>query len=68
MAVVYLAHDQRHDRIVAVKVLQPRYSEVLGAERFLREIRVAARLHHPHLLPLYDSGEAAGCSTTSRPT
>ena len=46
--------------MVALKVLQPRFSEVVGAERFLREIRVAARLRHPHLLPLYDSGEADG--------
>ncbi len=60
MAVVYLSRDLRHDRVVALKVLQPRFTEVLGAERFLREIRVAARLHHPHLLPLYDSGEAEG--------
>jgi serine/threonine-protein kinase len=60
MAVVYLALDLRHDRVVALKVLLPRIAEVLGAERFLREIRVAARLHHPHLLPLYDSGEAEG--------
>jgi eukaryotic-like serine/threonine-protein kinase len=60
MAVVFLAHDLRHDRMVALKVLQPRFSEVLAAERFLREIRVAARLRHPHLLPLYDSGEADG--------
>ena len=60
MAVVYLARDLRHDRVVALKVLQPRFTEVLGAERFLREIRVVARLHHPHLLPLYDSGEAHG--------
>jgi serine/threonine-protein kinase len=60
MAVVYLARDFRHDRVVALKVLQERFTEVLGAERFLREIRLAARLHHPHLLPLYDSGEADG--------
>jgi eukaryotic-like serine/threonine-protein kinase len=60
MAVVYLARDCRHDRVVALKVLQERFSEVLGSERFLREIRLAARLHHPHLLPLYDSGEAGG--------
>ena len=60
MAVVYLARDFRHDRMVALKVLQERVTEVLGPERFLREIRVAARLHHPHLLPLYDSGEADG--------
>jgi eukaryotic-like serine/threonine-protein kinase len=60
MAVVYRALDTRHDRVVALKVLQPRFSEALGAERFLREIRVAARLHHPHLLPLFDSGDAEG--------
>jgi serine/threonine-protein kinase len=60
MAVVYLAHDLKHDRDVALKVLHPRLAEVLGRERFLREIRVAAQLHHPNLLPLYDSGEADG--------
>jgi eukaryotic-like serine/threonine-protein kinase len=60
MAVVYLARDFRHERMVALKVLQERFTEVLGPERFLREIRLAARLHHPHLLPLYDSGEANG--------
>ena len=60
MAVVYLAEDRRHERTVALKVLQPHFSEVLGADRFLREIKVAARMHHPHLLPLYDSGEAGG--------
>jgi eukaryotic-like serine/threonine-protein kinase len=60
MAVVYLAQDRRHERTVALKVLQPRFSEALGADRFLREIKVAARMHHPHLLPLYDSGEAGG--------
>jgi eukaryotic-like serine/threonine-protein kinase len=60
MAVVYLGRDLRHDRVVALKVLEPQFTERLGPERFLREIRVAARLHHPHLLPLYDSGEADG--------
>ncbi|HJR49486.1 MAG TPA: protein kinase [Gemmatimonadales bacterium] len=60
MAVVYLAQDLRHERTVALKVLQPRFSEALGSDRFLREIKVAARLHHPHLLPLYDSGDAGG--------
>ena len=59
MAVVYLARDFRHDRMVALKVLQGRFTDG-GPERFLREIRLAARLHHPHLLPLYDSGEAEG--------
>ena len=60
MAVVYLARDLKHDRDVALKVLQPHLAEVLGRERFLREIRVAAQLHHPHLLPLYDSGDVGG--------
>jgi tetratricopeptide (TPR) repeat protein len=60
MATVYLAHDLRHDRQVALKVLRPDLSALLGEERFLSEIRVTARLHHPHLLPLFDSGEAAG--------
>ncbi len=60
MATVYLAHDLKHDREVAVKVLRPELSAVLGAERFLREIRIAAKLSHPHILALYDSGEAEG--------
>ncbi len=60
MAVVYLARDLKHDRDVALKVLHARLAEVLGRERFLREIRMAAQLHHPHLLPLYDSGDADG--------
>jgi serine/threonine protein kinase/Flp pilus assembly protein TadD len=60
MAVVYLARDLKHDRDVALKVLYPHLAEVLGRQRFLREIRVAAQLHHPHLLPLYDSGDADG--------
>jgi serine/threonine protein kinase/Flp pilus assembly protein TadD len=60
MAVVYLARDLKHDRDVALKVLHPRLAELLGRERFLREIRVAAQLHHPHLLPLFDSGDADG--------
>jgi eukaryotic-like serine/threonine-protein kinase len=60
MAVVYLARDLKHNRDIALKVLQPHLAEVLGRERFLREIRVAAQLHHPHLLPLYDSGDADG--------
>jgi TolB-like protein/Flp pilus assembly protein TadD len=60
MAVVYLARDLKHDRYVALKVLHPSLAEILGRERFLREIRVAAQLHHPHLLPLYDSGDADG--------
>jgi serine/threonine-protein kinase len=58
MAVVYLARDLKHDRLVALKVLLPELADTLGAERFLREIRLAARLRHPHILPLYDSGRA----------
>jgi tetratricopeptide (TPR) repeat protein/TolB-like protein len=57
MAVVYAAHDLRHDRPVAIKVLRPELSASLGADRFLREIRVAARLQHPHILAVLDSGE-----------
>jgi serine/threonine protein kinase/Flp pilus assembly protein TadD len=60
MAVVYLARDLKHDRDVALKVLQPHLAEILGRERFLLEVRVAAPLHLPHLLPLYDSGDADG--------
>ena len=58
MATVYLAEDLRHRRQVAIKVLRPELAQLLGAERFLREIEVVAGLHHPHILPLYDSGEA----------
>jgi len=60
MATVYLARDLRHDRDVAVKVLRPDLGATLGAERFLREIRITAQLNHPHILPLLDSGEADG--------
>jgi len=60
MATVYLAHDVRHDRRVAVKVLRPELSLELGADRFVREIHLAARLNHPHIMPLFDSGEAGG--------
>ena len=56
MATVYLAEDLRHRRRVAVKVLRPELAAMLGAERFLREIEIAAQLQHPHVLPLYDSG------------
>jgi serine/threonine-protein kinase len=58
MAIVFRAIDLKHERDVAVKVLRPELSAVLGADRFLREIRVTARLQHPHILPLYDSGVA----------
>ncbi|HXF25035.1 MAG TPA: protein kinase [Gemmatimonadaceae bacterium] len=60
MATVYLAHDIRHDRDVALKVLRSDLAESLGRERFLREIRLAARLNHPHILSLHDSGDADG--------
>jgi serine/threonine-protein kinase len=60
MATVYLAHDLRHDRKVAIKVLRPELAATIGPDRFLREIRIAAQLQHPHILPLLDSGEAAG--------
>src|SRR5512138_1584100 len=60
MATVYLAHDLRHDRNVALKVLKPDLGAVLGVERFLSEIKVTANLQHPNLLPLFDSGEAEG--------
>jgi Tol biopolymer transport system component len=58
MATVYLAHDVRHDRPVALKLLRPELSAVIGAERFLAEIKLTANLQHPHILPLFDSGEA----------
>jgi serine/threonine-protein kinase len=60
MAAVYLAHDLRHDRKVAVKILHPELTAAFRAERFLAEIRTMAQLHHPHILPLHDSGEADG--------
>ena len=60
MATVYLADDVRHERRVALKVLNPELSHALGADRFLREIKVAARLNHPHIVPLFDSGDAGG--------
>lgn len=60
MATVYLAHDARHDREVAIKIVHPDLAAILGSERFLAEIRTTARLQHPHLLPLLDSGEAGG--------
>jgi serine/threonine-protein kinase len=60
MATVYLAHDVRHDRKVALKVLRPELAAVLGGERFLAEIKTTANLQHPHILPLHDSGEAEG--------
>ena len=60
MATVYLAHDLKHDRDVAIKVLHPDLGAALGAERFLSEIKTTAKLQHPHILPLLDSGDADG--------
>ncbi|HUF25747.1 MAG TPA: protein kinase [Gemmatimonadaceae bacterium] len=60
MAVVYLAEERKHRRKVALKALRPEFAASLGAERFLREIAIAARLAHPHILPLIDSGDANG--------
>ena len=60
MAVVFLARDLRHDRPVAVKVLHPDFADAVGSARFQREIQTTARLMHPHILPLYDSGETEG--------
>jgi serine/threonine protein kinase/Tfp pilus assembly protein PilF len=60
MATVYLAQDTKHDRVVALKVLHPDLAASLGPDRFLREIKLAARLNHPHILPLFDSGSADG--------
>jgi serine/threonine-protein kinase len=60
MATVYLAEDLKHHRKVAVKVLRPELAAALGPERFVREIEIAANLSHPHILPLYDSGDAGG--------
>src|SRR5438445_9650129 len=59
-ATVYLALDRKHARQVAIKVLRPDLAAQLGAERFLQEIRIAARLTHPHILPLIASGDAGG--------
>jgi serine/threonine-protein kinase len=60
MATVLLARDLKHDRLVAIKVMQPKLSAELGTERFRREIATAARLQHPHILGVFDSGEADG--------
>ena len=60
MATVYLAHDLKHERDVAIKVLHPDLGAALGAERFLSEIKTTAKLQHPHILPLLDSGAADG--------
>ncbi len=60
MATVYLAADLKHERKVALKVLKPELAAVVGAERFLAEIKVTANLQHPNILPLHDSGETDG--------
>jgi serine/threonine-protein kinase len=60
MATVYLAFDLKHDRRVALKVLKPELAAVLGAERFIHEIKTTANLQHPHILPLFDSGRTDG--------
>ena len=60
MATVYLADDLKHERKVALKVLKPELAAVVGAERFLAEIKTTASLQHPHILPLHDSGDADG--------
>ena len=60
MAAVYLAEDVKHDRMVAIKVLHPELAAAVGGDRFLREIQIAAKLEHPHILALIDSGEADG--------
>ena len=68
MATVYLAHDLKHDRPVAIKVLRPELAAVIGAERFLSEIKTTANLQHPHILPLFDSGIAVLATHDPRPT
>jgi serine/threonine-protein kinase len=60
MAVVFLAEDLKHHWCVAIKLLKPELSAVIGTERFAREIEIAATLQHPHILPWYDSGQAGG--------
>lgn len=60
MAIVFLARDLRHDRQVALKVLRPELAAVVGGDRFVQEIRIAARLQHPHIVGVHDSGEADG--------
>jgi eukaryotic-like serine/threonine-protein kinase len=60
MSTVFLADDPKHERQVAVKVLRPELAAALGPDRFTREIRIAARLQHPNILPLLDSGQAEG--------
>ena len=68
MATVYLARDLKHDRDVAIKVLRPELAAALGAERFLAEVKITARLDHPHILTLIDSGDGTAPSSTSCPS
>ncbi len=68
MATVYLARDLKHDRLVAIKLLRPELGAVIGAQRFLTEVRTTANLQHPHILPLFDSGAVALDPHDSRPT
>ena len=68
MATVYVANDTKHGREVAIKVLRPDVAQTIGADRFLREITIAARLSHPHIVPLIDSGEADGLLYYVSPT
>ena len=63
MAYVYRAHDRQHDRDVALKVLRPELAAAVGVERFLREIRIEARLQHPHILSVHDLGAPVGASS-----
>src|SRR5256885_2649732 len=66
MATVYLAHDLKHDRKVALKVMKPELAAALGADRFLREIQITAQLQHPNILTLIDSGAIVGDRADSR--
>jgi hypothetical protein len=68
MATVYLAHDVRHNRRVAIKVLRPDVAALIGAERFLKEIETTANLQHPNILPLFDSGRVDGTVFFVMPT
>jgi serine/threonine-protein kinase len=68
MATVYLSEDLKHERLVAIKVLRPELAAALGTDRFLQEIRIAANLNHPHILPLLDSGSAEEQPSDQEPT